>query len=94
MSYGWYPIASAPKDGRRILVVWSGHVEIATWAGDVDYPAWQEWPDGDFSIADSEVTHWMPMPPLPCFVCGGAHEHLAACAAMAPPVASGTEKGK
>ena len=61
---GWQPIETAPKDGTRILVVWLGQVEIATWADDVPHPSWQEWPDGDFDTG-GEVTLWMPLPDPP-----------------------------
>ena len=46
-------------DGKRITVGWLLH--------DVDDPAcprpWWSWRDDDAELGD--VTHWMPLPPLP-----------------------------
>ncbi len=64
MKARWQPMDIAPRDGSRILVVWLGRVEIATWCQDVSYPTWQEWPDGDFDNG-GEVTHWQPLPKPP-----------------------------
>lgn len=55
----WQPIETAPRDDSRILVVWYGLVEIATW--NTAQQNWQEWPDGDFDNG-GEVTLWMPLP--------------------------------
>ena len=62
--YRWQPIETAPKiDERRILVVWLGHVQIASWNDEVS--KWQEDRYGDFTVHDDEVTHWMPLPEGP-----------------------------
>jgi len=61
---GWQPIETAPKiDEKRILVVWLGHVQIASWNAKVS--KWQEDCYGDFTVDDDEVTHWMPLPEGP-----------------------------
>ena len=60
----WQPIETAPKiDEKRILVVWLGHVQIASWNAKVS--KWQEDCYGDFTVDDDEVTHWMHLPELP-----------------------------
>jgi Protein of unknown function (DUF551) len=61
---GWQPIETAPKiDGKRILVVWLGNVQIASWNAKVG--KWQEDWSGDFTVDDDEVTHWMLLPEPP-----------------------------
>ena len=60
----WQPIETAPKiDEKRILVVWLGHVQIASWNAKVS--KWQEDCYGDFTVDDDEVTHWMYLPEPP-----------------------------
>ena len=63
---GWRDIATAPKDGRVVLVfsaarcVWS--VVSAQWR--------QDWPNGGWDTISKHTTpivptHWMPLPPAP-----------------------------
>jgi hypothetical protein len=63
---GWRDIATAPKDGRVVLVfsaarcVWS--VVSAQWR--------QDWPNGGWDTINKHTTpivptHWMPLPPAP-----------------------------
>jgi hypothetical protein len=63
---GWRAIATAPKDGRVVLVfsaarcVWS--VVSAQWR--------QDWPNGGWDTISKHTTpivptHWMPLPPAP-----------------------------
>jgi hypothetical protein len=56
---GWRPIATAPRDGRRVLgwcAGWPGptpiHFEWGDWAFDNTMPA-------------DTATHWMPLPTPP-----------------------------
>ncbi len=64
----WQPIATAPKDGTRVLVCCPGATEpfvahwqvhtAATWGiGNT----WRD--DADCTVA--EPTHWMPLPAAP-----------------------------
>jgi hypothetical protein len=59
----WLPIASAPKDGTRILLGRTGWAEpmCAGW-WNTHYDEW--WSVGCAS-AFLEVTQWMPLPPAP-----------------------------
>lgn len=61
---GWRDIASAPKDGTRVLLA---HASAA-------FDGW--WDDGEGAWVDGETdndgdyiayrpSHWMPLPPLP-----------------------------
>ena len=72
MDMNWQPIATAPKDGTRILI-WDGIVHIAYWSERASFggehydgkPGWQIFcVDGDehYSIATNNTTHWMPLP--------------------------------
>lgn len=54
----WRPIASAPKDGREILVHDSGAVMIAWW--DEMKSAWI-----DNGPMEPPPQHWMPLPAPP-----------------------------
>ena len=58
----WQTMETAPKDGRRILVVWNGVTRIASWG-----PASNTWVREDSRdafgyAADGEVTFWMEIP--------------------------------
>jgi len=58
----WRPIATAPLDGRRILV-WTAKsgCALAYWfATDDDYGWWSSDEQGVV-----QPTHWMPLPPAP-----------------------------
>lgn len=67
----WEPIATAPKDGRRLLISVGHHVDIAYWREDAQFgdgeskPGWQifacemdEW----YAVATDAADHWMPLP--------------------------------
>jgi hypothetical protein len=69
---GWQDIATAPKDGRVVLVfsaarcVWS--VVSAQWR--------QDWPNGGWDTISKHTTpivptHWMPLPAAPAPADGG-----------------------
>ena len=55
----WQTMETAPKDGRRILVVWNGVTQIAVWNGGIDM--WQR-VDGHLGLPDDELTFWMEIP--------------------------------
>lgn len=66
----WMPIATAPKDGSRILVVAEYGIEVAEWSPGV--PEWgipSSWVGmgltNDEESRDLSPTHWQPLPPLP-----------------------------
>ena len=70
----WLPIATAPKDGTKILVFcpWLGVCGPATW--DVcqhakkPRPFWTHWGEriwGTSRVREDQPTHWMPMPAPP-----------------------------
>lgn len=60
---GWRPIASAPKDGTRVLLYrpnWAEHTVVAWY-----HALGSEWAAvNGFDVA-GEPTHWMPLPPAP-----------------------------
>ena len=73
----WRSMASAPKDGTRILVAMRGteqgpaEVDVARW-GKPDKASEECWMAGDFdpeapvTYADVELSSWMPLPsPVP-----------------------------
>ena len=55
----WQTMETAPKDGRRILVVWNGVTRIASW-GTVSN-AWCREDSDDVSGGDG-LTFWMEIP--------------------------------
>ena len=70
----WRPIASAPKDGTRILLAVLGTILIGKWSDEAKFfggesgQAWQIFEcDNDeyYSEATQMATHWMPLPDPP-----------------------------
>jgi hypothetical protein len=72
---GWRPIATAPKDGTRILVFtrWAGdflndafdYIQIAFWdGGNLTGDVWHREPGWELEKIGSP-THWLPLPPPP-----------------------------
>ena len=64
----WRPIATAPRDGTRLLLYWFGscgadEIQVGRWEnpGIGDYPGY--WVDG--YGGSCEPTHWRPLPPRP-----------------------------
>jgi hypothetical protein len=66
----WQPIETAPKDGTRILGYFPRNAGYASRL-DVQPIAWVGWGGGVWETLgggkplDSEITHWMPLPPPP-----------------------------
>ncbi len=70
----WNPIATAPKDGSRILL-WDGYPVFASWSTDAEHgsslsgpsEAWQIFSceDSWYSYCANSPTHWMPLPKPP-----------------------------
>jgi hypothetical protein len=65
---GWRDIASAPKDGTRVLLATAEGVWLSRWRqqqiienGFIRFEA-AEWVD---ATPYGEPTHWMPLPELP-----------------------------
>jgi hypothetical protein len=65
----WQPIATAPKDGRWVLLGWflehggGGHPDVAFWRSDID-----RWHGGGRDLKAEgyfSPTHWMPLPAHP-----------------------------
>lgn len=59
---GWQPIATAPTDGRDLILTstdWNGDVLVGGFA----FGKWRERPSPEG--ASMTPTHWMPIPPLP-----------------------------
>lgn len=72
----WRPIATAPRDGTRILVVvrpseqWEAEVELARWAKPrhAAEPCWMAadtGPNSSTIFGEGELSHWMPLPEPP-----------------------------
>ena len=68
----WQPIATAPKDGTRALLIVDGEVNCGNWG--LLYPAaarpawnryWRSSKDDPTSFVGSSPTHWMPLPAPP-----------------------------
>lgn len=73
---GWRDIASAPKDGTRIMLAWKHGVVMARWRDEAAYakcerrPGWEvDDCEGDcwfsFSLEPDAPTHWQPLPAPP-----------------------------
>lgn len=57
-----------PPVDEKVLVIWSGQVEMAILESEQNN--WQEYPNGDFQCHEDnqsgyEVTHWMELPEPP-----------------------------
>ena len=70
----WQPIATAPKDGTRILLAVAGERLTCECVG-----AWSErrdqWYDVDYGHVlwdTNKFTHWMPLPDHPASVSHGS----------------------
>lgn len=68
----WQPIATAPKDGTRVLVTWVGkgihRVRIGHFGYAAPHSAARSWQgDGDHAFHNTLIkpTHWMPLPEPP-----------------------------
>lgn len=62
----WQPMATAPKDGKKVLVWWDGAVHEAWCAGEGksrDGGDW--WRSHSLSMCSNRPTHWRPKPPGP-----------------------------
>lgn len=57
-AYRWQPMATAPKDGTRILTTGLGGTVVAWW----DTNGWRI---SNFGYLIQQPTHWLPIPPLP-----------------------------
>ena len=74
----WQPIATAPKDGTRILAtVSNAHepgVDIVFWSGDRwlvgDPDSWWDRKDHGITEWHDSLTHWMPLPEPPASLKG------------------------
>jgi hypothetical protein len=64
---GWQEIATAPKDGSRVLLVYATvagyRVVIAYWANAVGGPAWIV--EGGSVLRDTDLAGWQPLPAPP-----------------------------
>jgi hypothetical protein len=59
----WKPIETAPKDGRKVVVMTPGyHVRSARYIESL--AGWSAW-EGSDNDDHLKPTHWMPMPELP-----------------------------
>lgn len=59
---GWQPIATAPKDGTRLLL-WDGILQFTGWCAEHIGSGERFWTDGHLGRA--YPTHWMPLPDPP-----------------------------
>ena len=62
----WQPIETAPKDGRKVLLVWPEllgrnvlPLVVGAWTG----TRWSR--PKKFNAVKATPTHWLPIPPLP-----------------------------
>jgi hypothetical protein len=62
----WQPIATAPKDGTRVLLWWAkdarSRIRILRWDSDLYNPEGR-WTDGEYDY--DMPSHWMPLPDPP-----------------------------
>lgn len=67
----WQPIETAPKDGTRIILGYSGsHSCEGFWMDDPSRNYWEDigWFDSDSDVLcehPRKPTHWMPLPKPP-----------------------------
>lgn len=68
----WQPIATAPRDGTRLLLYWKGHVVCGHWDEDRHVnrpcPYWSTDLEGIFRktiTRENPPTHWQPLPDAP-----------------------------
>lgn len=68
----WQPIETAPRDGRRVLLYWDGHVVCGNWDEDRyanrPRPYWRHDMERIFGIRALRATpptHWRPLPAPP-----------------------------
>ncbi len=66
---GWRDIATAPKNGTRILGAHCDAAIVVSWCAERTVDAKPGWGDGETDyygfVYTYPVTHWMPLPPLP-----------------------------
>lgn len=59
---GWQPIETVPKDGTKVLVIYShGAIELLVWHGVM----WRQSCDLGLIVTSRDQTHWMPLPNPP-----------------------------
>ncbi len=67
----WYPIESAPKDGRQFLV-WDIHYGVRIGRAHIraDHDDWLSYMDAHKGSSKGGIraTHWLPLPPPPASV--------------------------
>ena len=91
----WIPTTEKPHPDKPglaryeqipCLVVYHGEICIRQW--NCEHLVWDEEDGDDFCCKADEVTHWMPLPPMP-----NAHPHGRAVARTVQPLvgASGLE---
>lgn len=76
----WMPIATAPKDGKRIMVFEGGEAQIVAWRA-MHYGRMDWGPDDGESVyceGAFRPTHWMPLPAPPEAPNDRGNAHLAA----------------
>lgn len=67
----WQPIETAPKDGRLILAANADpaaqNMIVIYWEpGSIAFDVIGHWrASNHFVVTQSEITHWMPLPPAP-----------------------------
>lgn len=63
---GWMPIASAPKDGSRIVVGYGRQstFPVKTVFFNTIHNHWSHYGEADIGL-EANATHWMPLPPPP-----------------------------